>query len=113
MTDQAWPEPGQADVEAWLGEAVRLAREAGNMIAAAMAGQQNTEIHTKEERGGEGNGSAVLTETDGRWEGVGYWTGWSVASNNGLQQGGAAAHIQTAGGFSRPQVYRQRPNFML
>jgi len=68
MTDQAWPEPGQAEVEAWLGEAVRLAREAGNMIAAAMAGQQNTEIQTKEERGGEGNGSAVLTETDGRVE---------------------------------------------
>jgi len=55
-------------VEAFLADAVRLVKEAGDMIAEAMEKQKNTEIEVKSANVEEGNASAILTETDGKVE---------------------------------------------
>jgi len=55
-------------IEAFLADAVRLVKEAGDMIAEAMEKQKNTEIEVKSANVEEGNASAILTETDGKVE---------------------------------------------
>jgi len=55
-------------IEAFLADAVRLVKEAGDMIAEAMVKQKNTEIEVKSANVEEGNASAILTETDGKVE---------------------------------------------
>ena len=51
-------------IEEFLATAVKLVKEAGNLITDAMDKQKNVEIDVKEANVAEGNASAVLTETD-------------------------------------------------
>lgn len=51
-------------IEEFLAEAVKLVKEAGEMIVEAMEKQKNVEIDVKEANVKEGNASAILTETD-------------------------------------------------
>ena len=61
MDDVVW-EVSDADIDMFMSEAIRLVKEAGEIISNAIKNQLNVEIDQKEE--GEGHGSTVLTETD-------------------------------------------------